>query len=207
MKHRILSQPTIIVDDFFESPTVWREYALKQTFNFDSKIDTYAGERTATLDKLNINLFHKVAGKLIKHIPHKSSFSKLQMSFTLTDKTYGTGWIHDDEDFYNVAGIIYLTPNPPPNTGTAFYHKTAHEPLPHFNDQFFNELKAAPEDRHIYEKYKEEQRSVFKKTLTVENIYNRCVLFNPTNWHSVERYFGNTKEDSRLVLTIFGHAV
>jgi len=203
---RTLSQPTVIIDNFFEAPLLWRQFALKQEFKRDD-IDTYAGTRTDTLDKLNESYFHTVAGKLIKHIPDKHAFDQLQMSFTLTDESYGKGWIHEDESFYNVAGLIYLNPAPPKDSGTVFYRKTAHEALPHFNEQFFAELDAKPEDRHVFEKYKQEQRKIFKRSLTIENVYNRCILFPPNTWHSADQYFGTNKDDSRLVLTIFGTAV
>jgi len=206
MIKRTLEQPTLIIDNFLEAPLLWRLFALRQEFKRDD-IDTYAGERTNTLDNLNETLFHSLAGKLIKHVPGKHAFTQLQTSFTLTDGSYGKGWIHEDEPFYNVAGIIYLNPEPPKDSGTVFYRKTAFEALPHFNEQFFAELDADPKDRMVFEKYKDEQRKVFKRALTVENVYNRCVLFPPNTWHSVDSYFGTTKEDSRLVITIFGTAV
>jgi hypothetical protein len=46
----------------------------------------------------------------------------------------------------------------------------------------------------------------FKQTISVQNVYNRMILFHPLTWHAPAGYFGNTLEDSRLTITFFGTA-
>lgn len=197
--------PTKIIDDFFEIPSVWRHYALKQEYTRDVNHATYAGIRTSTLDVMSEDLFHKFASKIMPHLAGYTYFQSLQVNFTSVDGSYGQGWIHDDEPKWNVAGIIYLNPNPPPNSGTLFY-KQISEFDHDYGQIFFEELNAKPEDRAPYQKYKLEQKSSFRKILTVGNVYNRCVIFNPALYHSADTYFGDTFETSRLTINFFGHA-
>lgn len=203
-KHRKL--PIKVIDDFFEIPGLWRYYALKQEFTQDPQYTTWPGSRTKTLDQIDLKLFHSFASKLIKHIPGTTHFASLQVNFASVDSTYGQGWIHTDEPKWNVAGLIYLDPKPAPKSGTLFYDKIGDSDT-NFNEAFFNELGADPKDRKKFNKVKEEQRKLFRKTMTVGNVYNRCIIFSPDVWHSADTYFGDTLDNSRLTLTFFGYAV
>lgn len=197
--------PTKVIDDFFEIPSVWRHFALQQTYSADPAYATWAGVRTAPLDELDTKLFHSFASKLIVHLAGFSYFKSLKVNFASVDGSFGQGWVHDDEPIWNVAGIIYLNPEPPPNSGTLFFTKIQDSDQ-QFNNIFFEELKAAPDDRKAYQKYKDEQRALYRKNMTVGNVYNRCLLFNPALWHSADNYFGDTLENSRLTITFFGLA-
>lgn len=202
---KTLPQPIKVIDDFFEIPDLWRQYALKQEFTRD-EMSPWPGLRSQSIDSLNMQLFHSVARKLIKHIHGKNEFIHLKMNFAIADSSYNLGWMHQDDVNYNVAGLIYLNTVAPVGTGTSFYNKVV-ETDRDFNEMFFKELSSDPSERHAFEKYKLEQRTFFKKTMTVENVSNRCVLFSPNVWHSADRYFGTTNDDSRLTLTFFGTAV
>jgi len=198
--------PIKVIDDFFEIPAVWRHYALKQEFTHDTSYTTWPGTRTKTLDQINLPLFHKLAGKIISHMPGYNMFQSLQVNFASVDSTYGQGWLHVDEPRWNVAGIIYLNLEPEPDSGTLFFNRVRDTDVD-YNKIFFEEINAAPEDRAPFQKYKMEQRSLFRKTMTVGNVYNRCVMFSPDEWHSADTYFGTTLENSRLTLNFFGTAI
>ncbi|CAB4125861.1 hypothetical protein UFOVP181_377 [uncultured Caudovirales phage] len=202
---RTLKQPIKVIDNFFETAEVWRHYALKQDFARDEN-STWPGTRTATLDQLNIELFNSLATSIINHMHDKKYFSLLKINFALVDTSYNIGWMHQDEPQYNVAGVIFLNKNAPANTGLSFYHKIA-DNNQDYNSIFFEELKADLEDRKAYVKFKEEQRTLFKRNMTVENVFNRCVMFPPDQFHAADGYFGNTIDDSRLTINFFGIAV
>jgi hypothetical protein len=197
---------TKVIDDFFEIPSIWRHLALSQEYNRDPEYATWSGSRTQTLDNIDLKLFHTLAGRLITHLHGYTMFKSLQVNFASVDASYGTGWIHDDEPKWNVAGVIYLHPTPADNSGTLFYNKIKDTDVD-FHDVFFKEINAAPEDRAPFQKYKAEQRSLYRKTMTVGNVYNRCVMFRPDMWHSADTYFGNDLESSRLTINFFGFAV
>jgi hypothetical protein len=202
---KILKQPIKVIDNFFEAPDVWRHYALKQEFTKDST-STWPGTRTASLDVLSMPLFNAFASNLIKHIHDRTFFSLLKVNFALVDETYNIGWMHQDEPTYNVAGVVFLNKIVPPNSGLSIYTKIANSSID-FNSIFFEELAADPSTRAQFIKFKLEQRSYFKCNTTVNNFFNRCVLFSPDNFHAADGYFGSTKEDSRLAITFFGVAV
>jgi tellurite resistance-related uncharacterized protein len=205
MKKLQVQQPIKVIDNFFESADLWRHFALKQEYNKDIA-NTWPGIRTAPINELHDSLFRSVATKLVQHLHSKTGFSHLKMNFASVDKSYNLGWIHQDEPFYNIAGVIFLTPAPPNNSGLSFFTKINSD-----NENYaklaIEENHEEPLDRIKFLKFKEQQRLQFKKNMQVENVFNRCVLFPPNNWHSAETYFGDTLEDSRLTITFFGIAV
>ena len=167
-----IAQHFKIVDSFLELPGLWRSFALKQEYTKDQS--GYPGKKSKPLDELNENIFHSLAEKIVKHVNGKNNFQRLKIQFAYTEESEFLQNIHQDESFYNVAGIIYLNENPPIGTGTLFYNKNPNGEL--------------------------------IKTLTVENVFNRMIIFNPTLWHSPANTFGNDLETGRLTVTFFGIA-
>lgn len=170
---RTNTQPLKIVDDFLEAPFIWREFALKQTFTKDES--GHPGVKSPTLDDLNIEIFHSFASKLIAHVSGKYGFDRLKVNFASSTNSDNSKEIipHQDEPFYNIAGVVYLNEHAPSNSGTSFYQRT-------------------PEG--------------FVKNITVENKFNRLVIFHPSVWHAPDTHFGNNLETSRLTITLFGIA-
>jgi hypothetical protein len=194
--------PIKVIDTFFETPDLWRHFALKQEFTRDTE-SPWPGVQTKMLNLLNEDLFADFAQKIVKHVHGAKGFSHLRVNFALTDETYGRGWVHQDEPHYNIAGLVYLNPTPSKNSGTTIYSQA--KPFTEdYKKYFHEELAASPEDRINYAGYKEQQRSFFKPTMTIENEFNRCIMFHPSEWHSAEQFFGTTKEDSRLCMLFFG---
>lgn len=173
IRKRFLPQPLKIIDNFFEAPSLWRHYGLKQ--EYDKDLSQYPGLRSKPIDELNVSLFHQLASKLIIHATNSSSFDRLKAQFSLTTKDSSTeNIIHRDEPFYNVAGLIYLNENPPKDTGTYFFGQGP--------------------------------TGEYKKTIVVENVYNRMVIFDPSIWHCPAGYFGDDLSTGRLTITFFGIA-
>jgi len=171
---RTIIQPLKIVDDFLEAPFIWREYALKQEFLKDES--GHPGLKSKTLDDLNIEIFHSFASKVIDHVSGKYNFNRLKVNFASSTENNNSLEItpHQDEPFYNIAGIVYLNEDSPAGTGTSFYNQTP---------------------------------TGLVKTITVENKFNRMIIFHPSLWHAPERHFGNTLQTSRLTITFFGIAI
>lgn len=205
IKQRPAVIPTKIIDDFLEAPQLWRYFALKQEFFVDD-VSNFPGKFSKPLQDLNVNLFHSIAGKIIQHLQGYNHFQDLQIAFRLADKSFGEGWIHHDDPKFNVAGLIYLNDTPPENSGTIFYNQIF-ENLKSYEDYKFQEFSSPPEERYKFNNYKEDQRSYFKKNMTVHNVFNRCVLYSPLLWHSADKFFGDTDQTSRLTLNFFGRAV
>jgi len=194
--------PIKVIDTFLESPELWRDYALKQEF-FRDTMAPWPGLRTKSLNEINPDLFNSLARKLIKHCHGSTEFPHLEITFALVDETFGTGWIHQDEPKYNIAGMIYLNPSAPLGTGTGFYNFSTYTDESFFH-QALDEYNALEVDRPKFEEAKQRQRSFFNKTMTVENEFNRCLMFHPNQWHAADKFFGNSKETARLTINFFG---
>ena len=198
--------PTVVVDNFFETPSLWRHFALNQEF-FKGDRGTWPGIRTKMLDVLSQELYEILDLRLLEHLPMFKRFSKIESTFQLIDETYGRGWVHDDNPEHNVAGIIYLNETAPMNSGTTLYLNNEEVNSEYYTQLFIDDvMSTSAEDREKFKKYRDEQRSYFKPTTNIDFVWNRCVMFDPRTWHSADNFFGSTKEDSRLTLVFFGNA-
>jgi hypothetical protein len=207
LKNRFLYPffPTIVIDDFYDDPDLIRHYALGQEF-FKGERGSWPGIRTELLHRTDrdfFNVFSKKIWDIIKTY-RSTDILELQTGFQLIDETYGRGWVHDDDPTMAVAGVIYLSPDPIEGSGTTIY-----DDAPDFNGEKYSEifmkdvLVATPEERAQYAKYRDEQISFFKPNTIVDNVYNRLVMFDSRCWHSADKFFGTTKDDTRLTQVFF----
>lgn len=197
--------PTIVVDDFFETPTLWRHFALNQKF-FKGERGTWPGLRTDMLHELNPELYEVLEYKLLQQLPQFKRFTKIESTFQIIDATYGNGWVHDDNPEHSVAGVIYLNEVAPMSTGTTLYLDSMDFDSESYTQMFINDVTDTdPEERKKFQKYRDEQRSKFTPSTNVDHYWNRCIIFDPRTWHSADNFFGSTLEDSRLTLVFFGN--
>lgn len=202
---RLASQiPIKVIDNFLEAPELWRRFALKQEF-YSDYLSNFPGKYTKQLTEINPNLFHSLAGKLMQHLQGYTHFQELEISFRLADASYGAGWIHHDDPKYNVVGLIYLNPEPPTNSGTILYTNIKKIDKS-YQDYKLQEFSSLPEERQLFDKHKEDQRSFFKKNMTIHNVFNRCAIYSPLIWHSADTFFGDNTLNSRLTINFFGRA-
>lgn len=107
-------------------------------------------------------------------------------------------------DLQTYAGIIFLTPDAPPECGTSLFRSKKNKVM-RPDDPFAikrtgkSEIELATE---IFENgfYDDTQFELVDK---VGNLYNRLVLFSGKNIHAASGYFGDTKENSRLFQLFF----
>ena len=87
--------PLTVVDNFFETPTLVRNFALQQEF-FKGDRGNWPGIRTNFIEDLDIDLFNAIHDKLLNYIPRNyKGFQHLEATFQLIDETYGEGWVHN----------------------------------------------------------------------------------------------------------------
>ena len=197
--------PTIVIDNFYEDPNLWRNFALDQEF-FKGDRGNWPGLRTELLHNVNYDLFQVVGKKLLFILKDYgiTKVSELQTGFQLIDETYGRGWVHDDDPTFQCAGVIYLSKDAPLGSGTTIYEDSVDFDSDRYSKMFETDVNnASPEEREVYSKYRAEQVSKFKKSITVENVYNRLILFDSRCWHSADNFFGTTKDDTRLTQVFF----
>lgn len=207
IKNRFLYpyMPTIVVDNFYNEPNLWREFALDQKF-FKGNRGNWPGLRTELLHTLHYDLFQITLKKILFVLKDYgiTQVNELQTGFQLIAEEYGRGWVHDDDPSFQYAGVIYLSKDAPIGSGTTIYEDSVDFDGDRYNKMFETDVNnASVEEREIYAKYRAEQVSKFKKSIVVENVYNRLVLFDSRCWHSADNFFGSTTDDTRLTQVFF----
>lgn len=111
----------LIIDNFFSDPDVERNWALSLEFTESNFPGKSKQNRTQAIHNLSLEKFNLYKNLLYLNfnIPDDNYFKILGCSFQYnSEKDYTE--IHYDYG-WNLAGIVYLTPNAPKNSGTAFY--------------------------------------------------------------------------------------
>ena len=120
--------PTTVVDNFFDNPDVVRDYALQQTYE-TNRPGVINGLRSKPLTQINPKLQEEVREKVL------TLFYDMDRDHLETDirsyfhknipyhKGDNMGWIHQDLPTSIIAGLVYLTPNPDPESGTSIFRK------------------------------------------------------------------------------------
>jgi len=201
--------PITIVDNFFTNPDKVVEFAMNQEF-FSSEDSSWPGKRTHPVSVINPNLFQFVGDKIHKIFYNDAKEWFLDIRFQLIDPfsedqyhIKNRGWIHKDEVSY-FGGIIYLTKNPDKDTGTSLYcEKDGYSIQPkEFNfvkERFYGGEEVSDEE---YQEAFWGINSQYEETVSVENVYNRLLMFSSADHHGVQT-FGKTKQ--RLTMTIFSY--
>ena len=203
-----MTYPVTIVDDFFKDPDAIVEMAESMNF-YNPNTGNWPGERTKQL-YVEHETFFNYFGQRILALFYDTTpdFWKLQCHFQkinpFCEDKYNKknrGWIHQDEHCF-FGGIVYLTKNPEPDTGTSIYKAKKG-----YSFQFKKTLdmkealyKSKPVDDKEYEIEFDTMNDQYEETVRVSNVYNRLLLFDNMAHHGVQT-FGTTP---RLTLNFFG---
>ena len=199
--------PVSILDNFFDNPDSIREWGLKQKFG-PALDGQWPGLRTDPLSEINPGLHEVLCHRYFNLFFDLRGGERVDWivdaRFQKADKSCGQGWIHTDNDA-RLTGIIYLTPNPDPNTGTSVYaRKNSVDFVPAMElnkikiEQYSNRMP-----KEEAEPSRQELASGFVETIRVSNVYNRLVTFDAYLKHAAHDYFGNDDSNSRLTIIFF----
>jgi len=127
--------------------------------------------------------------------------------YHLTTSIHEQGLIHTDDPTW-IAGVIYLNPNPPKNSGTKFYKmKREYEGTNPGSVGF--RTSCVIEDKELLANFGREKeyhnKRYFEEEKNIENVYNSLILYPGKYYHSPDQYFGETLEDSRLSIVVFAN--
>ena len=226
VKDEIMYFPTICVDNFLNNPDRLREYALSLDYYVSGESEklqdatlpegTWPGKRTKPLHLIYPELFENLSYKIFSCLTDISKNScewELAMYFQSIspNDTHGLteGWIHQDgTSFY--AGLIYLTPNAPIESGTSIYALNNPKSGGWF-DKVINEKKSYRDqirnynenDRELYLQNIKNNNSNFTETLKFGNVYNRLIGYDGKLFHSANNYNGHDMQSERLTLVFF----
>jgi hypothetical protein len=194
--------PIIVVDNFFKNPDEIRKIALSADYGVKGFHPGFRSEQLKLLDPTLYSLIAKKILSLFLNLEKELAEYQFSMTFQYTTKDFDYGWAHFDETTY-CAGVVYLTPNPPENTGTIIYDTpsslSTYDELQAIKTNFYTK-RIKHQD---YDKARKNNNDNFKKNIVIENVYNRALIY-PSNYaHSENCFFGETKENARLTLVFF----
>jgi hypothetical protein len=188
----------IVIDNFYNNALETREYILTQEFLVRGN---YPGQRTISfanegLKSIIQKYVEPFGGKITDFpIPKEDGSNAAGIyngSFQFTTSR-DRSWVHID-GYNNWAGVLYLTPDAPLSSGTAFY-------------EFYDGTQCARDmeilkNKEEIDKYSQDLTK-WKKVDQVGNVFNRLILFNANRFHMSMDYFGDSKENGRLFQVFF----
>tara|TARA_B100001173_G_C15835049_1_gene482152 strand:- start:89 stop:745 length:657 start_codon:yes stop_codon:yes gene_type:complete len=198
-----------IIDNFFDDPDLVRDIALEELKQHSDIInDTgvfYPGIRVSLTDKVGNEMLNKIN----RQIDRKCI--DFEASFHLTIGLHQNGLIHKDIKKY--AGVVYLNPNPPSNSGTLLaslkspeYQQYVDKLDSGITKEFSEANTTLDEDKikafiPVKSKYNE---MLFDIDNSIENVYNRLIIYQGgLTYHTPDTSFGDRIDNSRLAITFW----
>ena len=205
----------ICVDDFFTNPDIIVDFAETLDY-YPTPNGRWPGDRTIPLHMIDEDLNTHIVSKIIRaHFPgHKNeiSWERSTLGFH-KNKSWGDtasdeGWVHVDEG-EDIAGLIYLTPGCPLETGTNIYHLKDEWRDKHDDsntDDCSQKLllySGSPDfDKKKYNKQLRDYNNRFEVVSKFNNVYNRMIMWSGDEYHGAQSFQGYEDEE-RLTLLFF----
>jgi Family of unknown function (DUF6445) len=176
----------VVVDNFYKDPYSVRKFALQQDFKEGPQY--HKGKRSINSEFRFPGLkerFEEIIGCKIKNWDLYGVNGCFQYCVASDLAVY-----HHDHQTY--AGVLFLTPDAPPETGTRLYRS-----------RITKKMKVDEGEQKIVFKNGFYDSTQFEQVDVVGNVFNRLVLFDAKIIHAAPLYFGNTIENSRLFQLFF----
>tara|TARA_Y100000766_G_C18671514_1_gene490244 strand:- start:39 stop:698 length:660 start_codon:yes stop_codon:yes gene_type:complete len=198
-----------IFDSFFDDPNIVRDIGLKQLKQHPNIINdngkSYPGIRVSLTDKVGCEMVDKIT----KHLGRKPY--GFEASYHLSSSVHSNGLVHKDVKRY--AGVVYLNPEPPKDSGTLFFtlrDDMTEEDIDDTNEfitKRFNEASTTLDINIIeaFTKIKNKYNDLlFNIEKTIENVYNRMIIYKGGSiYHCPDTSFGDRIDNSRLAITFW----
>jgi len=191
------SKDLIVVDDFYADPDMVRDYAMNN-LNYNPS-GYHKGERSDSKFILNgtKERFEQIIGKKIIRWNYEH-YANGVFQFCTADQPIV---YHVDQQMY--AAMVYLTPDAPPNTGTAMYRSKVNgiRKFPgdksRMSQEYVDTFRGNSSEMNFYD------GTNFEKIDDVGNVYNRLVIFNSEQLHAATEYFGDAIDNARFFHMFF----
>jgi len=176
--------PILCLDNFYSNPEKIRNLALQQNFE-KTKQGGFPGRRTKPLNEIDINIFNHFCARLFS-IFYDFNFEKnlnwtVNTSFDITENEE-EGWIHTDDKSLFV-GVVYLSKDKNIESGTNFFEKTND-----YDDNTYvdKKIKYCNDNlnKNEYSEILKKHNSNYTKTVSIKNIFNRLIAYDPKIYHS-----------------------
>jgi hypothetical protein len=209
-----------VVDNFFEDPEAIVEFGKSL---YKEIMGAQPGKRTKNLWEIDKNLHNAILGKILScyyDLDYVSlNWQNSNMSFHeiprySPDKKdiINKGWIHQDAAILGddqIAGLIYLTPDIDPDSGTSLWSlnpnvkiKIQDDPFDYGAEGWYSKDGSFNNGDEYRKLYLEQQKSFVEK-LRFQNIFNRMITYDTMEWHSANSYYHQDEKDHRLTLAFF----
>jgi len=211
-KSLIKFNPTC-VDNFFSEPDKIRSFALSLKKEKD-KNGSWPGVRSKPLYQID-NAFNKLFCMKVlscyydlRYVDVTWSTADVMFQQILPDQlnnTINEGWIHKDIGF-DLAGLIYLTPNADLNSGTSLFNLKPKEEKNFLlyglqsEKECYNEQKSNIKN---YKKQLENNNNKFYEKTRFQNLYNRLIVYDSNEYHKANNLYAGKNVDDRLTLVFF----
>ena len=175
-----------IVDNFYDTPDLVREFALQQEYVEGGFGRGFIGRRTEQ-QFLFPNLkerFESIMSRPITKWEEYGMNGRFQIAWSGEPLVY-----HCDNQQW--GGMLYLTPNAPYQCGTTLYAHKQTRARTYYEEGWDASWKDIPGDPHL-------DGTPWEPVDVLGNVYNRLVIFDASAIHSASQYFGTVKENSRL---------
>jgi len=192
------SGSVIIVDNFYNNAMDTRNFILTQEFSVKGN---YPGQRTISyanehLKEIIQQYVEPFGGKITIFPcpqPDGSDATSIYNGAFQYTTSRDRSWVHNDS-WNNWAGVVFLTPDAPLSSGTAFYR--------------FCDGAMSQKDGEILKNKDQTDRysqdlTKWELVDTVGNVFNRLILFDANRYHMSMDYFGDNKENGRLFQVFF----
>lgn len=197
--------PVTVISDFYDKPDEIRKYALAQKYKYCHELDgidyVFPGCRAKELRELSYSLYEKICKRLITlfHVPDYDVMRwQINTTFQIVGGEYGSGLIHQDQNTI-FAGVLYLTPDAPLDSGTSLFKKNKN----YNEDLYWKLIKENDEHFKNKEPIDFSYHSMFDEVVRVNNVYNTLILFEGDIHHCANKFFGDTRQNSRLAQVFF----
>ena len=192
----------VVVEDFFTSPEVIMEYGKSLP---KEVVGNQPGKRSKQFWEIDAELHNTILRKILScyydldyvNISWKlsnMSFHEIPRFHEAKSNIKNKGWIHQDVGVYSpdgpddeVAGLIYLTPDIDPDSGTSLFNLKPGAVI-------------QPEEESKQEGWVE-HRKKFDEKLCFKNFFNRMIMYDACEWHAANSYWNDG--DVRLTLAFF----
>ena len=178
----------IVIDNIYQDPYAVRDYALSLDYTEDDR--WYKGLRSTTNHQPAglQQLIERYIGQPIQDWDTQGINGCFQITQSKDQQVY-----HFDDQRW--AGVLYLTPDAPAESGTRLLRSKLNGTRNSREDD--REIVDSAFNSDFYDSTK------FEVVDAAGNIFNRLILMDANSFHSAGPYFGSSPEEGRLVQLFF----
>lgn len=191
----------LVCDDFYEDPDEVRRFALAQEFRHNPT--DHKGQRT-----VHRFCFPGVREKIEALLGERVTAWDGHGYNGVFQFCVGGDQIVYHSDVQKWAGVVFLTPDAPPQSGTTLYRSRRTK-----GRTVDESVEIMRRNRGFYPKPADAEREMYHGKLldptaweavdVVGNVYNRLVVWDARLVHAASCYFGDSKDNGRLFQMFF----